>query len=59
MLSKLQIICEQRKNDSSLTIGDIKTLKKAKKTYEIQQEIDNIENECEKAEKELEKMMES
>lgn len=34
MLSKLQIICEQRKNDSSLTIGDIKTLKKAKKTYE-------------------------
>lgn len=96
MMSKLQIICEQRKNDSSLTIGDIKTLKKAKKTYEnlvdeneeiilnikcsgsynkkriledekllnkvkkeIQQEIDNIENECEKAEKELEKMMES
>lgn len=34
MLSKLQIICEQRKNDSTLTIGDIKTLKKAKKAYE-------------------------
>ena len=34
MMSKLQIICEQRKNDSSLTIGDMKTLKKAKKTYE-------------------------
>ena len=96
MLSKLQIICEQRKNDSSLIIGDIKTLKKAKKTYEalideneeiilnikcsgsynkkriledeklfnkvkneIKQEIDKIENECIKAEKELEKIMES
>lgn len=34
MMSKLQIICEQRKNDSSLTIGDMKTLQKAKKTYE-------------------------
>ena len=34
MMSKLQIICELRKNDSSLTIGDMKTLKKAKKTYE-------------------------
>lgn len=34
MMSKLQIICEQRENDSSLTIGDIKTLKKAKKMYE-------------------------
>ncbi len=34
MMSKLQIICEQRKNDSSLTIGDVKTLQKAKKTYE-------------------------
>ena len=34
MMSKLQIICEQRKNDSSLTIGDMKTLKKAKQTYE-------------------------
>ena len=34
MMSKLQIICEQRKNDSSLAIGDMKTLKKAKKTYE-------------------------
>ena len=34
MMSKLQILCEQRKNDSSLTIGDMKTLKKAKKTYE-------------------------
>ena len=96
MLSKLQIICEQRKNDSSLTIGDIKTLKKAKKTYEglideneeiilnikcsksyykkniledenllnkvkndIKQEIDKIEKECKKAEKELEKLMEN
>ena len=34
MISKLQIICEQRKNDSALAIGDIKTLKKAKKIYE-------------------------
>lgn len=34
MMSKLQIICELRNNDSSLTIGDMKTLKKAKKTYE-------------------------
>ena len=34
MMSKLQIICEQRKNDSSLTIGDMQTLKKAKKKYE-------------------------
>ena len=34
MMSKLQIICEQRKNDSSLAIGDMKMLKKAKKTYE-------------------------
>ena len=34
MMSKLQIICEQRKDDSSLTIGDMKTLQKAKKTYE-------------------------
>ena len=34
MMSKLQIICEQRNNDSSLTIGDMKTLQKAKKTYE-------------------------
>ena len=34
MMSKLQIICELRKNDSSLTIGDMKTLKRAKKTYE-------------------------
>ena len=34
MMSKLQIICEQRKNDSSLTIGDMKTLQKAKKKYE-------------------------
>ena len=34
MMSKLQILCEQRKNDSTLTIGDMKTLKKAKKTFE-------------------------
>ena len=34
LMSKLQIICDQRKNDSSLIIGDVKTLKKAKKTYE-------------------------
>ncbi|MBR1540746.1 MAG: hypothetical protein IJ629_06320 [Clostridia bacterium] len=34
MMSKLQIICEQRNNDSSLTIGDMKTLQKAKKVYE-------------------------
>lgn len=34
MMSKLQIICEQRNNDSSLTIGDMKTLQKAKKIYE-------------------------
>lgn len=34
MMSKLQIICEQIRNDSSLTIGDMKTLKKAKKNYE-------------------------
>ena len=34
MMSKLQMICEQRENDSSLTIGDMKILKKAKKTYE-------------------------
>ena len=34
MMTKLQIICEQRKNDSSLIIGDMKTLKKAKKAYE-------------------------
>ena len=33
-MSKLQMICEQRKDDSSLTIGDMKTLEKAKKTYE-------------------------
>ena len=94
MLSKLQIICEQRKNDSTLTIGDIKALKKAKKTYEnlideneeiilnlkcsksynkkkiiedekllekvkkdLKQELDKIENEYKKAEKELEKII--
>ena len=34
MMSKLQIICEQRKNDSNLAIGDMKTLKKTKKIYE-------------------------
>lgn len=34
MMSKLQIICEQRKDDLGLTIGDMKTLQKAKKTYE-------------------------
>ncbi len=34
MMSKLQLLCEQLKSDSSFTIGDMKTLKKAKKKYE-------------------------
>ena len=34
MMSKLQIICEQRKNDSNFAIGDMKSLKKTKKVYE-------------------------
>lgn len=96
MMSKLQIICEQRKNDSSLTIGDMKTLQKAKKVYEslideneeiilnikcsesygkkriledenlvrrtkdeINQEIAKLNEEYNKAEKELKKLMEN
>jgi len=33
MMSKLQVICEQVRTDSSLTIGDMKTLKKARDKY--------------------------
>ena len=33
MISKLQVICEQIRPDSSLTIGDMKTLKRAKQKY--------------------------
>ncbi len=33
MMSKLQVICEQIRPDSSLTIGDMKTLKRAKQKY--------------------------
>ena len=33
VMSKLQTICEQRKSDSSLTIGDMKTLIRAKERY--------------------------
>lgn len=32
-MSKLQVICDQIKQDSSLTIGDVKTLKSAKERY--------------------------
>ena len=34
MMSKLQSICEQEKSDSSFIIGDVKTLRKAKKRYQ-------------------------
>lgn len=34
MMSKLQSICEQEKSDSNFIIGDVKTLKKAKKRYQ-------------------------
>jgi hypothetical protein len=34
MMSKLQVICEHLRTDSSLTIGDMKTLQKAKNKYE-------------------------
>jgi hypothetical protein len=34
MMSKLQVICEQIRTDSSLTIGDMKTLNRAKRAYE-------------------------
>lgn len=33
MMSKLQTICEQIKNEQSFMIGDMKTLKRAKNTY--------------------------
>jgi hypothetical protein len=34
MMSKLQVICEQIRTDSSLIIGDMKTLNRAKRAYE-------------------------
>ena len=34
MMSKLQVICEQIRSDSTLTIGDMKTLQKAKDKYQ-------------------------
>jgi cell fate (sporulation/competence/biofilm development) regulator YlbF (YheA/YmcA/DUF963 family) len=34
MMSRLQVICEQVRTDSTLTIGDMKTLLKAKEKYE-------------------------
>lgn len=34
MMSRLQVICEQIRTDSSLTIGDMKTLKRAKNKYQ-------------------------
>lgn len=95
MMSKLQIICEQRKDNSSLTIGDMKTLQKTKKRYEalideneeiilnikssesydkkriledenliektkneIKQEIEKLDLEYKKSEKELKKILE-
>lgn len=34
MMSKLQVICEHLRNDSSFMIGDMKTLEKAKRKYQ-------------------------